>query len=248
MKIEILGCSGSVLPGYNTTSTLVNDTLLIDAGSAASYLSYDRLEAISDILLTHSHLDHIKELPFILDPVFAGKNDGLRVWGSAVTIAMLKDHVFNGHIWPEMEEMKIDEDRLSFAPVPAGTFGLQDLLVQVVPVNHIPGAVGYLLTEGETNVLFSGDTGLHEELVLFASARGERLKTLFLDCSFPDRKEELARVSGHLTPSLIRTHILPRLNPATRVIACHIKPQYVDEVVHDLGDLEHVRGGEVFEL
>ena len=43
MKIEVLGCSGSVMRGYDTTSILVNAKVLIDAGSVMSVLPADEI-------------------------------------------------------------------------------------------------------------------------------------------------------------------------------------------------------------
>ena len=47
MKFRVLGCSGGQIPGHNLSSFLVNDSLLIDAGSATSVL---RLKAQQKII------------------------------------------------------------------------------------------------------------------------------------------------------------------------------------------------------
>ena len=66
MEIKILGCSGAKSVGRSPTNFLIDNRILIDCGSVVSKLSSkdigDRLECM---LLTHSHFDHIMELPFI---------------------------------------------------------------------------------------------------------------------------------------------------------------------------------------
>ena len=75
MNIHILGCHGSegllettsgLLP-CNTCGFLLNGTLLLDAGTAASALSLNEQKQIRHILLTHIHFDHIKGLPTLAD-------------------------------------------------------------------------------------------------------------------------------------------------------------------------------------
>jgi len=70
MKIKILGGHGGLARGFSTTSFLIDDELLIDAGSVASTLSVEEQSKINHILISHSHLDHIKDLAFICDNCF----------------------------------------------------------------------------------------------------------------------------------------------------------------------------------
>ncbi len=249
MKIEILGCSGSVMKGFNTTSILVNGDVLIDAGSAASALEIEELAHIRYILLTHSHIDHIKELPFILDTVFSSqRQDGITVYGSADTIEVLKKHIFNGLIWPDMEELKVDETLLRFEFVPQGWFMLGDIRVRALEVDHIPGSLGYVLGLDGRYVIFSGDTGYSQGLFDYAASLGKDLEALFIETSFPERMARIARLSQHLTPGMLRRGV-DGIDPQARVISYHIKPQYGPEVIAELpGRVEYIQGGEVFEL
>ena len=59
MQIRILGCSGAIARGCHTTSFLLDDDLLVDAGTGVGDLTLDEMAGIDDVLLTHSHLDHI---------------------------------------------------------------------------------------------------------------------------------------------------------------------------------------------
>lgn len=249
MKIEILGCSGSVAIGFNTTSILINGDTLIDAGSAASILSDAGIRSIRNILLTHSHIDHIKELPFILDVLYSHNVEGVTIWGSKPTMDVLKAHVFNGMIWPEMEELKVDESVFKFACVPDGWFEIGQLKVHAVEVDHIPGSVAYVLSEGDRFVIFSGDTGYTQTLFDLAASYGDTLKAFFIEASFPNRMQSIASLTHHLTPSKIGTGIEGFTRNTPRVIAYHIKPKYLQEVIAELPErVSVIKGGEVFIL
>lgn len=249
MKIEILGCSGSVAIGFNTTSILINGDTLIDAGSAASVLSEATVRGMQHILLTHSHIDHIKELPFILDVMYSNHVQGVTIWGSKQTMDVLKAHVFNGLIWPEMEELKVDESVFRFACVPENEFEIGRLRVKAVEVEHIPGSVAYVVCEGDQCVIFSGDTGYVQALFDLAASYGDRLKAFFIEASFPNRMQDIARITHHLTPSMIGGGIQNFLAHSPQVIAYHIKPKYLQEVLAELPTrVSAIKGGEVFNL
>jgi 3',5'-cyclic-nucleotide phosphodiesterase len=63
MQLRILGCSGGIGGANRTTSFLINDSILIDAGTGVGDLSFSALTRIEHVFITHSHLDHIACLP-----------------------------------------------------------------------------------------------------------------------------------------------------------------------------------------
>ena len=69
MKLRILGCSGGIGGNHRTTSMLIDEDILIDAGTGVGDLSISELAKIDHVFLTHSHLDHVTSIPFILDTV-----------------------------------------------------------------------------------------------------------------------------------------------------------------------------------
>ncbi|HHO76129.1 MAG TPA: 3',5'-cyclic-nucleotide phosphodiesterase [Deltaproteobacteria bacterium] len=249
MKIEILGCSGAVTRGLNTTSILVDGSLLIDAGSVSSELSEDSIIDIRNILITHSHIDHIKELPFIVDALFCRKIKGVTVWGSEATLDILKRHVFNGLIWPEINDLYVEGGFLELKTIPREGFVHENIKVQAFPVNHIKGSVGYILSENNKSVIFSGDVGYDKTLFDFVESFGDSLAALFIEVSFPDEMDHLANVSHHLTPELLAKGLEGIVSSSTKVIAYHIKPKYLDTVVAQLSPrFDYIKGGEVFEF
>ena len=70
MELKVLGCSGGVGGQLRTTTLLINDDVLIDAGTGLGDLSLQAMSRIRHIFLTHSHLDHITSIPFLVDTLF----------------------------------------------------------------------------------------------------------------------------------------------------------------------------------
>jgi phosphoribosyl 1,2-cyclic phosphodiesterase len=69
MKLKVLGCSGGIGGKLRTTSMLIDDDVLIDAGTGVGDLSIPELAAIDHVFVTHSHMDHIGSIPFLVDTV-----------------------------------------------------------------------------------------------------------------------------------------------------------------------------------
>ena len=79
MRLRVLGCSGGIGGRHlRTTSFLVDHDLLVDAGTGVGDLSLAELSLIDHIYLTHSHLDHVASIPFIVDTV-GGMRTGVPV-------------------------------------------------------------------------------------------------------------------------------------------------------------------------
>ncbi|MCD6280388.1 MAG: MBL fold metallo-hydrolase [Deltaproteobacteria bacterium] len=250
MRVEILGCSGSVMKGFNTTSIMVNGSLLIDAGSAATIMEDKDVLNIKDILLTHSHIDHIKDLPFILESIFSSNNGSVCIWASQRTIDTLEEHVFNGLIWPGAQELMGEQGhRLNFKAIGNVVQDIQGLHVQAIEANHIPGALSFIVEENGKSVFFSGDTMFNQGVLEHLKSIGNDLRACFIETSFPDRMKDLARRSRHLTPSMAWEWIGAEVHGNALVVAYHIKPRYHDEVIADLPNgMEYITGGEVFEF
>jgi glyoxylase-like metal-dependent hydrolase (beta-lactamase superfamily II) len=53
--------------GAQTTAMLLDDDILIDAGTGVSSLSMAEMCKIDHIFVTHAHLDHVACIPFLVD-------------------------------------------------------------------------------------------------------------------------------------------------------------------------------------
>ena len=102
MEIRVLGCHGSQLPGFGFTGFLIDGTTLMDAGSVTSVLTLEEQFRIDHVLISHAHLDHVRELASLADNLCCDQIESpLTVIGTRVVIDTLKQHIFNGAIWPD---------------------------------------------------------------------------------------------------------------------------------------------------
>src|SRR3569833_975084 len=121
MKIKVLGCSGGIGHGRRTTSLLVDETLLLDAGTGICDLSFSAMAAVRDVLVTHAHLDHVSGLALMIDTVFDRIKHPIVVRTTAETIAILREHLFNWQLWPDFTQLPdTNAPRLRYEPLAVG--------------------------------------------------------------------------------------------------------------------------------
>ncbi|HVJ12663.1 MAG TPA: MBL fold metallo-hydrolase, partial [Burkholderiales bacterium] len=87
MKLRVLGCSGGIGGRHlRTTSFLLDGDILIDAGTGVGDLTLAELSQIDHIFVTHSHLDHVASIPFLVDTVGGMRSKPLTVYTTQPTI------------------------------------------------------------------------------------------------------------------------------------------------------------------
>jgi cAMP phosphodiesterase len=233
--IEVLGCSGSIgIPRQGTTSFLIDDDVLIDAGTGLCELAFDRLEKIEHVFLTHSHLDHLCSLPFLIDTVGVGRAKPLQVYGLAYTIQALKDHIFNEAIWPDFTKIPSPDDPvMEYQVIEAGVeLSMGKRQLTFVEVNHTVPALGVLLSTPTGGWAFSGDT--HQTSQLYSHVnRLKKLDVFFIESAFPDKEKWLADLSKHLCPSLMFKE-LEQLRDDCEVWVSHLKPRENELITQEL--------------
>ena len=105
MKVRVIGAHGGVAPGARATSYLIDETLLIDAGSVAEGLTLDEQAKIDHIFLSHAHLDHIKDLAFLCDNCFGIRERPFEVYCNQYVCDAIHNHLFNDIIWPNFSRL-----------------------------------------------------------------------------------------------------------------------------------------------
>ena len=246
MNVRVLGChgSGQLVSGDNgpvqcgTCGFLVNDQLLVDAGTVGSRLYLDEQRRIRVVLLTHAHFDHIRELPTLADNLVGEIEEPVVIAAIPEVLDGLRRHIFNGTVYPDFFRLP-DPARPLFVSrelSPGQETLLCGLGVTPIPVNHVVPTVGFLLREGTRAVLFSGDTYQTDALWQAAGAV-DGLQAAFIESSFPDEMAELARVAKHLTPALLAEEFAKIARPDLPVYAYHLKPRFRVQIREELGRL-----------
>lgn len=234
MQVRVLGCSGGIGGKRRTTSLLVDDDILIDAGTGVADLDIEQMMRIQHIFLTHSHLDHITSLPLLADTVCGLSATHLTVHATRETWRILKNHIFNWKIWPDFTVIPTPEQPLiRYSELRIGEpVVLGQRKVTALPANHTVPAVGYQLDSGDASLVFTGDTTVCEELWPVVS-RLHNLKYLIIETSFRNSESELARQSMHLCPSMLMQE-LAKLERAVRVYITHLKPGEEEAIMAEI--------------
>jgi ribonuclease BN (tRNA processing enzyme) len=248
MILQVLGCSGSIAAGDHTTAFLLDDDVLIDAGTGVGSLPLEALARIDHILISHSHLDHILAIGLLADGVMrlrrAQHRGPIEVHALPQTIAALRAHIFNGVIWPDFTRLpSAEEPMLKLVP-----FAVGDLLtvngkrIEVLSAAHTVPAVGFAVECGKAEAadecadrgwwVYTGDTGPNP--LLWERLRRMKVDHLVIETAFSDEERQLARISRHLCPAALG-HELAQLEGSVDVHITHIKPGELAAVMSEIG-------------
>lgn len=240
MQVRVLGCSGAIARDCRTTSFLIDDDLLVDAGTGVGDLPLEQMAAIDDVLLTHSHFDHIASLPLMLDAVASRRSRPLRVHAQHATIDALRHHVFNDVIWPDFERIpSLAMPLVSFHEIVIG----ESLLlgsrapkhIEVLPAVHTVPACGFAVRGafGKQNWVFSGDTGRNP--AFWARVNALDVAMLVIETAFSNREQALAARSQHLVPASLAEE-LAWIAPGSHypIYITHMKPAETREIMNQI--------------
>jgi ribonuclease BN (tRNA processing enzyme) len=237
VKVRILGCSGGIGGRHlRTTSLLVDNDILIDAGTGVGDLAIAELAQIDHVFITHSHLDHLACLPFMVDTVGDMRNRPVTVHATEATLEIIRAHVFNWAIWPDFSVIPTPEKPfLRFATIRVGeAVDLDGRKIIPLPANHTVPAVGYQLDSGHGSLVFTGDTGPCPDLWQQVNMI-RNLRYLIIECAFSDSEKRLAIASLHLCPSMLLEE-LTHLQRDAEVFITHLKPGQIELTMQEIED------------
>lgn len=266
--IRVLGCYGSIAARCHTTSFLLDDDVLIDAGSGVGELRLDELARIDHILISHSHLDHVLGIPLLADSVLklrltaAGGLDKLKpihVHALPETLDALRRHIFNGVIWPDFTRLPSSAHPvLVFHEIAVGQDlvfeargGVAKRVVHVLPAAHTVPGVGFGVETPQGWWVFTGDTGPNP--ALWQALHGRRIAELVIETAFGNEEAHLAEISGHLSPQSLAEELM-QLDGEVSVFITHPKPGEVPAVLSQIRALntrhriEPLREGQRFHV
>ena len=243
MQIRVLGCSGAIAKDCRTTSFLIGDRILIDAGTGVGDLTLEEMGRIDHVLLTHSHLDHIAALPLMLDSVSSLRRSPVQVHALPATIEALQAHVFNNTIWPDFSV--IPSQASPFLRYQAFSTGellaIDGIEIEVLPARHTVPAVGFAV-KGHTGWwVFSGDTERNQPF--WDRVNAMPVSYLVIETAFSNRERELARRSLHLSPDTLAQE-LAHIDPSNRypIYITHTKPSETELIMEEIRQLDGTSG------
>ncbi len=238
MKLRILGCSGGELPRHRTTCFLVDGKLAIDAGALTASLSLKELLEVDDIVLTHSHFDHVKDVPLLSDLLVGRRDAPVRVHASTACARTLRESVFNDELWPDFTKIPdLATPVIEIRPFdPSRPFRAGKYTISPVPVHHPVESVGFVVSDGKSAIAVSGDTGPTSRFWKKVNAE-RRLRALLVELSFPNSLQGLADVSGHLTPRTLAGELSKLDRNGCPILLYHLKPAHIAELKREIARL-----------
>jgi ribonuclease BN (tRNA processing enzyme) len=263
MRVRVLGCSGAIARDSRTTSFLVDHDVLVDAGTGVGDLTLDEMRAVRDVLLSHSHLDHIAALPLMVDSIASQLKEPIRIHALPGTIAALKTHVFNNVIWPDFSRIPTPQAPfVSFHEIQIGhTLQLGGKYFEVLPAVHTVPACGFALVTGQGCWVFTGDT--ERNPAFWRRLNQMDVAALVIETAFSNREQDLARRSLHLSPHVLAEE-LDCIDKGKRfpIFITHTKPAETELIMAEIQrfdqtqpfgpnvahDIRWLRAGQEFEL
>lgn len=229
VHLRFLGAAGTVT-GSKVLVEFNGQSLLVDCGLFQGYKQLrlrnrDPLPVmpnhIGAVLLTHAHLDHSGYLPLLAKEGFHGK-----VWCTPATRDLVKILLpDSGHIQEEDANFANRKGFSKHAPaLPLYTEGdaLDSLkLIRTVPMGqafeplhgwtarfssagHILGAASLLLEVGGKKILFSGDLGRPDDMLMLPPEKPPAADAVVIESTYGDREHPDEDTLAELGPALQR--------------------------------------------
>jgi len=236
MRIRVLGCSGGIGGSLRTTALLVDDDVLIDAGTGVGDLPLESLAKIDHIFVSHSHLDHVTSIPFLVDTVSGMRRHPIAVYAIADTLDILRTHLFNWKLWPDFTQIpNADSPFMVYREIRVGeAVDLGGRRITAFPANHTVPAVGYALDSGRASLVFSGDTTVNDAMWSVVNAMAN-LRYLIIETAFPNKESGVAAASKHLCPRTLAAE-LGKMQSRPEVFITHLKPGEGALTMREIGE------------
>lgn len=230
MRLTFMGAAGTVT-GSKYLLEHEGKRLLLDCGlfqglKQLRLRNWDQfpLDArkVDAVVLTHAHIDHSGYLPALVKQGFRGPVFATEAT-SALCGLLLPDsghlqeedafyanrHGFSKHhpalpLYTEedarraLKLLRPQEFGTSFEPIPG-------VKVRFAPAGHILGAASVHVAWDTTSILFSGDLGRNEDILMLPPAEPESADHVVIESTYGDREHEASDPAGVLAEVVSRT-------------------------------------------
>jgi ribonuclease BN (tRNA processing enzyme) len=256
MRVRVLGCHGGETPRHRTTCLLIDDRITIDAGAVCRSLALDEQVAIDHMLISHSHMDHVKDLALLADQVIGRRTGPIELHCGPETAETLRTSYFNNFLWPDFTRIPTADKPVMRLHVrePLGRFHIPapgaapqasapenlcdgEYEVRYVPVTHPVESMAMLIRGRSGTILYSSDTGPTTKLWDVANDIPD-LRGMFVELSFPNHMQALADVAGHYTPQTLDAEMKKvRGRDDIPLFVYHLKPSFYEQTKNELDAL-----------
>lgn len=238
LSILPLGCYGSDLENKKCISMQITQSTVIDAGALLSSLDTPQLVDIRNVIITHCHFDHIKNLPIFSDFMLSLGNRFFNLYTTENIMKQLREHILNDLIWPDFTKLPTrKKPTINFIPINFDKpFTVDQTEFVPIEMNHLVESIGFVIRKGKNSLAYSGDTASCEKFVDLINS-DPSIKTICWEASFPNRLEKIAVASKHLTPCFLETE-LNKVKRKCEIHTFHLKPNLEEEIISDLKQIK----------
>ncbi|MEZ6096188.1 MAG: MBL fold metallo-hydrolase [Pirellulaceae bacterium] len=232
MELHFLGTTGYHPNRKRDTACLMLPELgiILDAGTGI-FRARDLIATRElHIFLTHTHLDHIVGLTFLLDVLHQKNVEKTTVYVEQHKRAAIETHLFNELVFPVGPPFEIQDMGIGVTNVPGkGTLNTFQL-------DHPGGSLGFRFDWNQGSLAYVTDTTASESADYISQIHDVDL--LVHECYFPDGFEEHAQLTGHscLTP----VAQVAAASRAKRTAIVHTSPLDEDTSSLDLLSMKHI--------
>ncbi len=243
--IRFLGTSGGKDGTHGSSCLQIAENIVIDAGNIMNGLGA-KAQYIEYIFLTHSHLDHISDIAFLIDAYFTKMQKPLKIFALQETLDALDKYIFNWSIWPDFKEIDLldsSKKSIEFIALEIGKeYIFESVSLKPIMLNHTVATCGYVIKKRDFSAIYATDTYLCDELWREVDENLE-IDSLIIDVSFPSHMDILAKASKHLTPKLLNQELKKLKRDNVSIYVVHIKPSFYREVVEELNIYGALKNG-----
>lgn len=235
-SIKILGAYGGKATNMQLTSLQLSKEVVLDAGNILEGLG-NGMRNINHVFITHSHLDHINDIGFLIDATFDGRTESLKIYGREKTLQDIHNHILNWDIWPDFTQINLINSSIKaveLIPIKLNeVIEVDGCKIKAIENNHTISSNGYVIEKEGSAILFTSDTYC-SDTIWDEVNNNTKISAVIIDVSFPSRMAQLAYDSKHLTPLLLEDELKKLKRDDISIHINHIKPSYKVELVKEV--------------
>ena len=223
------------------SSHLVDGVLALDAGSLSRSLSFEKQSELKAILISHRHFDHIRDL-LPLGFTFLENKSQIDIYGMDDTIEHIQKTLMAGNIFPDFTNWPTKKSA-PYRMHSINHYKKYEILgysIKAFPVPHTVPASAFEISDGHSTLFYTGDTGEG----LSQCWRVSNPDVLLTEVTFGNGNLDIAKASGHLTPSILKKELLDFKKVNKRmptVIVTHLNPPWEIQIREEQRVAEDLR-------